>query len=371
MPPVEDGEVIQRIRATNAKDAANDLSTWMCRRCKKGASETPSAMSSREPTVLQSSASRKDRKTSSYSPPVTDIITSTSATSVTSTVDVRVKQVSSTAVDARPFSDRERNKKSDRQELTEAAPMKRILSPVQSRDKDVEMEGTGPTKSTPREKKISSQESSSSAPFHHQGKSARKYADTASTTTSEDDAQMQVEVMLPGFSESTSRATSSSQAPQAPSSDNQAIWPASVSDVPPLVHTASSTNKREREVGPVDGAPIQPPVNQDTANVIDDDPDDLYGPPVERRIIRILPSLAQELREQQRRVAAEKEKQRAPLAPDWIIAKHIHDPLWKEIPTEGRKRRKPTAKKLGDNGLNVNELMGCFTVQNWVREHKT
>ncbi|KAH0831909.1 hypothetical protein J3R83DRAFT_12792 [Lanmaoa asiatica] len=78
MPPVEDEELIQRIRATNARDTANGLSTWTCRRCKKGLSETPSAVSSRELTA--SSDSRGDRKSltsSYYSPAVTDITTST------------------------------------------------------------------------------------------------------------------------------------------------------------------------------------------------------------------------------------------------------------------------------------------------------
>lgn len=163
--------------------------------------------------------------------------------------------------------------------------------------------------------------------------------------------------------------------------------PTSTLDAPPHVHTGSSANERGRDVRPADGAPIQP---QNAADAIDDDPDDLYGPEVERRVIRILPSLAQELREQQRRVAAEKvishctlcmtrttctvqEKQRAPLAPDWILAKHVDDPLWKKVTvsSEGRKRQKPAARKLGDNGLNANELIGCFTIQNWVREHKT
>ncbi|KAF8443097.1 hypothetical protein L210DRAFT_3534822 [Boletus edulis BED1] len=139
----------------------------------------------------------------------------------------------------------------------------------------------------------------------------------------------------------------------------------------PHVRAASSTNERGREVMPPPGAAIQSRVNQVAADEFDDDPEDLYGPPVERRIIRILPSLAEELREQQQRVAAGKEKRRVPLAPDWILARHVNDPLWKDIPTQGRKRRKPIARKLGENGLNVNELMGCFTVQNWVREHKS
>ncbi|KAF8550819.1 hypothetical protein OG21DRAFT_1513554 [Imleria badia] len=220
---------------------------------------------------------------------------------------------------------------------------------------DVQMTGATPAEFAPREKKTSLQRPSS--PTHSNqvtGKAARKFGSAVSTTSAEeDDVEMQVD--SPNFSESTSRAMSRASGP--PSS----IRSESIAEPPPHARATSSTNEREVR-----------PVNQVVAED-DDDSDDLYGPPVQRQIIRILPSLAEELREQQRRVAAEKEKRRAPLAPDWILAKHVNDPLWKEIPTQGRKRRKPTARKLGDNGLNVNvnELMGCFTVQNWVREHKT
>ncbi|KAH0831908.1 hypothetical protein J3R83DRAFT_12791 [Lanmaoa asiatica] len=261
----------------------------------------------------------------------------------------------SAAVDARLLNDQERNEKSGRQELAEAAPVKRTLTakrtkttaanrpqpgPAQPRDVDVQMADTTPTKSTLQEKKRSPQRATSPTPFHH-GKVSPNL------------------LRVPPPEHRT-----------APSSSNQAIGPQSVAEAPPHVRAVSSTNiDQEWKVRPA-------AVGWDaTTNDIGDDPEDLYGPPVERRIIRILPSLADELREQQRRVAAEKEKRRAPLAPDWIFAKHVHDPSWKEIPTGGRKRvkrRKPTTTgKLGDNGLNVNELMGCFAVQNWVQEHKT
>lgn len=247
MPVVEDDELMQRIRATNLGDRNNDLSSWTCRRCKKGrVSATPSVATSRELTV--SSESHDDR------------------TRLTSTV-----------------------------------------------------------------------------------------TDTTPTTGRVDQDQELV--------------CSYSQ-----------VW------CPPLsVPQRTARPLSDRKV-PADEATIQSRVNQDAED--EDDPEDLYGPPVERRIIRILPSLAKELREQRRRAAAEKvityhtlfttgyiysvqevqEKRRAPLAPDWISARHVHDPLWKEIrPTvEGRKRRKPTARKLGDIGLNVDELVGCL-----VREHKT
>lgn len=61
MPPMEDLELIQLIRATNAGDSTNDLGSWMCRRCKKRASGTPSATSSREPTAsVEGSTTRRD-----------------------------------------------------------------------------------------------------------------------------------------------------------------------------------------------------------------------------------------------------------------------------------------------------------------------
>ena len=306
----------------------------------------------------------------------------------------------STTLDARLVDNQERNTMSGRQESTEAAPVKRTLSakrakpsaanqphvqpqpgPTQPRDADVQMADATPTlqekqKSPPR------------PPFptlSHHVKAARKFGSTVSATSTDDDVEMNVD--SPTFSEPTSRATSS-RASQAPFSDNQPVRSEPVAGASPYVRAASSTNEREREVRQADGAAVQPRVNQDAANEVDDDPDDLYGPPVERRIIRILPSMAEELREQQRRVAAEKviahrtrcmtrhtysvqEKRRAPLAPDWILARHANNPLWKEIPTsEGRKPRKSTARSLRDSGLNVNELVGCFTVQNWVREHK-
>ena len=404
MPPVEDDQLIRLLRATNAGDTDNDLSSWMCRRCyKKGVSVTQSAMSSREPTA--SSDTRESSKSLASD--------TASEAGVASSADVRVQQelvcgdsqfrtrllsvFQSTTVYARLVDNREPNTTSGRQE---AAPVTRTLSakrtkqsaanrphvqpqpgPTQPRDVDVQMADATPTKFAPQEKKKFAQRPASPT-LPHQVKAARKLVDTVSATSTEDDVEMNVDYSA--FSEPTSRATS--QASRAPSSDYQAIRPGPVVGAP-YVRAASSASEREREVRPADRAAVQPRVNQDAANEVDDDPDDLYGPPVERRIIRILPSMAEELREQQRRVAAEKvtahrticmtrhtysaqEKRRAPLAPDWILARHANDPSWKEIPTEGRKRRKPSARKLGDNGLNVNELIGCFTVQNWVREHK-
>lgn len=189
---------------------------------------------------------------------------------------------------------------------------------------------------------------------------------------------MSVDVSSPTFS---ARATS--RTPQAISLNRQQIKPRSAAQVSPHVGTVGLTNEPEQGVRPADGAAIQHRVSQDVED--DDDPEDLYGPPVERRVIRILPSLAEELRDQRRRAAAGKvttqhtlftmgyiysaqellgKLGRAPLAPDWIFARHVHDPLWKEIrptiETKGWKRRKPIARKLGDNGLNVNELVACL-----------
>lgn len=61
------------------------------------------------------------------------------------------------------------------------------------------------------------------------------------------------------------------------------------------------------------------------------------------------------------------------MAPDWILARHVHDPLWKEVAPSvgGRRPRKLVARKLEDNGLNISELVGYLTLENSVREHKT
>ena len=242
--------------------------------------------------------------------------------------------------------------------------------PIQPRDTDVRMAGV-----TPQERKRSPKRPS--PPTHsHPFRAARKLIGITAITSSEDDVAMQVDP--PPHSGATSRATS--QASHAPSS----ITTESAVEVPRPVRAVSITNQQGPEVRPPAEAAIQPQVNPAAAEV-DDDPEDLYGPPVERRIIRILPSLAEELREQQRRVTAEKvmvhrtrcmtrhtysvqARRRAPLAPDWILARHVNDPLWKEIPTQGRRRRKPVARKLGENGLNVDELMGYFTVRNQDKE---
>jgi len=93
MPPVGDEELIQLIRATTRGDKDKDLSSWMCRRCKRGASGTPSAMSSREPTASSSSDSREGSRTvtTGYGPAVRHTASTASAAS---TADVRVKQES-------------------------------------------------------------------------------------------------------------------------------------------------------------------------------------------------------------------------------------------------------------------------------------
>lgn len=404
MPAVEDDHLIQLIRATNAGDTANGLGSWMCRRCKKATSATPSSTSSREPKA--SPESREDNKNTTSSR--NSLATPSTASNIASTADVRVKQESvrgaynleyltrflsvpqsTVAVHTRPAND----KKSDGPESAEPSVQRTYgvkrtkpsvanqphvepqSSPTQpQRDTDVEMRDVAPAESILQEKTRFPQRPSS-ATQTHQVKAARKLSNTVSATSTEDDVEMQVDPFT--SSESTSRAS------KTPFS----IRGKSIAEAPPHARAASSTDERGREVRPADN---RPQANQVVAAEVDDDPEDLYGPPVERRIIRILPSLAEELREQQRRVAAEKVTSRrtccmtrptyfiqdkrlgrAPLAPDWIYARHVNDPLWKEVPTQGRKQRKGTARKLGDNGLNVNELLGCYTVQNWVREHKS
>lgn len=154
----------------------------------------------------------------------------------------------------------------------------------------------------------------------------------------------------------------------------------------------ATTSAREPEAKSTHVPGSQPQVNEDVdmerqSAGDDDDDDDLYGPPVERRIIRILPSLAEELREH--RPVAEKvkihpllrvtfftksaQKKRAPLAPDWIMKKHAEDPQWVEKPnrTKGRKHSKPFARRRGENGISVNDLMGCFTAEKWIQGHRS
>ncbi|KAG6376940.1 hypothetical protein JVT61DRAFT_974 [Boletus reticuloceps] len=350
-------------------------------------------MSSRETTV--SSVSREDSKdstSSSTTPPTSD------AASLASTTDVRVKQAfaSRATVPAKRVL-HIATKRAGLRKLETQTHQRVHLGPAQPGDTDaptyshhvkaarkfVDAVSDSPTSSsdaakvTPPYRKKSPQRPSLPTHSHHV-RAARKLDSTLSesATSTEDDVEMQVD-----FSPLSDLAT-----PRA-SQAHFSIGPEAAAGAP-HVRAASSANERGRKVMPAPGAAIQPQVNQIAVEEFDDDPEDLYGPPVERRIIRILPSLAEELREQQRRVAAEKvnayrtlcmsphtiavqEKRRVPLAPDWILARHVNDPLWKDIPAQGRKRRKPIARKLGENGLNVNELMGCFTVQNWIREHKS
>ena len=281
----------------------------------------------------------------------------------------------------------------DRQESTEAAPVKhtfiakrpkssapRLPPAIQTsstppRDPDVQMTDTTPTRMMTQVETTRCPDRSFLQPPPHQEPMS---VDIVSAVPPEDDGEMRIDDMPTEFTTTTSRI-------QAQSPDDQVTQRSSV---PPHVRAANLINEREREVRPADGAAMRPQANQDVED--DDDPEDLYGPPVERRIIRILPSLAEELREQQRRAAAEKvtthhtprtmryicsvqEKKRAPLAPDWIFARHAQDPLWKDVRAAvgGPGRRKPTARKLGDNGLNVNELVDYLTSRNSVREHKT
>ncbi|KAG9315931.1 hypothetical protein JVU11DRAFT_3583 [Chiua virens] len=411
MPPVEDVELFQRLRATNDQDMANGIYAWACRRCKKSTSGIPRATSGGSSGPV-SSASLDDKKclTSGDSPAVKGTL----PVSVASVVRPGVKVEPSTLVAA--LNDRET---SDGKESVDEALVERTLmdkretmsarklpnvqaqpSPTKSGDVDVDM-------LTPQEEKKPLQ-NISKLPSHpdsgarmvasvdtiqdisktlirrtsgarkvvgtatvqnppkklsHQISGARKVA--APLTYSVDNVEMTDDAMITTFSEATGPSL---QAPQT-SSDNQLVGLKSTPDVQPGARVASSSSKREQEVRPVDEVAIQPQGNQD----VGDDPEDLYGPPVERRVVRILPSLAEELREQQRRAALQKEEKlkRASLAPDWISAKYANDPLWKEvqIPNERRRPRKGAARELGESGLNVNELVGYFTAADWIREH--
>lgn len=78
MPPVEDHDLLRLIRANNIDDKDNGLNSWTCRRCsKKAASATPSATSSREPTL-----SSDDRKS----------LTSNAIADAVPTAEIHVKQ---------------------------------------------------------------------------------------------------------------------------------------------------------------------------------------------------------------------------------------------------------------------------------------
>ena len=78
MPPMVDDELIQLIRATTSGDTANGLGSWMCRRCTRGKSGTPSAAmsaGSREPTA--SSEVRQESKSRSSDTRATPNVAST------------------------------------------------------------------------------------------------------------------------------------------------------------------------------------------------------------------------------------------------------------------------------------------------------
>jgi len=343
MPPVEDEELVRRIRATNAGDTSsgNDLHSWKCRRCgKKGLSETPNAMSSAEP----------DDKHWFSRPATVDITTPTA----------NVNQESSVVRGVHLVNDREPVDESSREKTIEAAPVKRPMIAAKRAKLSVvsRPEPDPPTKPTftPQDEMGSVRGSFS----HTSTASSFRLTGTVSAMSIEDDVEMQLDPLPPIGSTF-----------QANGLAHRELNTDIVTEARPPTRAASPASASQQQE-----TAVRPQADQDATDEMDDDPDDLYGPPVERRIIRILPSLDEELREQQERVAAEKEKRWAPLAPDWILARHAHDPSWKEVVptrTEGRKKRKQTAtsrKLMRDNncGLNASESMGYFTVGNWVRE---
>lgn len=374
MPPIEDAELIQRIRATNAGDKANDLSAWTCRRCKKskdgGVRATPSTGSSREHTASTDS--------SVVSPRSSVVASSSSSTSpnpsfqaiVAPKVEIPREQPPTDVVGVH-LDDRAHDKKHG---VAKQEPVQRTLTAkrtkkantipakqphgqlpsvsMRSGDLDVKMSDAPSTKFTgsAEGKKTSSETpliSQRVAPFDKR-------------------QSLRVAFVSPPASKSTPRALDVIPL------DNQMVGANSEGGQPPMDATTSA---REPEAKSTHVPGSQPQVNEDVdmerqSAGDDDDDDDLYGPPVERRIIRILPSLAEELREH--RPVAEKKK-RAPLAPDWIMKKHAEDPQWVEKPnrTKGRKHSKPFARRRGENGISVNDLMGCFTAEKWIQGHRS
>lgn len=96
-----------------------------------------------------------------------------------------------------------------------------------------------------------------------------------------------------------------------------------------------------------------------------EDDDDIYGPPVERRITRTFPSLADELPEKSiPRQDVAQQRRHAKLAPELIAKRYAGNSGW-VIPARQRRTRKSSAKKLdGPTGDAF-----YFHVGDWLREH--
>ncbi|KAF8840767.1 hypothetical protein BDN67DRAFT_1069026 [Paxillus ammoniavirescens] len=392
MPPIEDAELIQRIRATNAGDKANDLSAWTCRRCKKskdgGVRATPSTSSSREHTASTDNSVVSPRSSVVASSNSSSTPNSSSQAIVAPKIEIPHEQPSTGAVGVH-LDDRAHDKNHDvaKQEpvqrtFTAKRTKKSVSMPakhphdqlpsvsMRSGDSDVKMSDAPSTKFTgnPEGNKTSSETpliSQRVAPSDQ-----RQSLRAVPVSPPEEDDQMEIEIWPPAISIPASKSTPRDL--DVIPLDNQMVGANSEGGQPPMDATTSA---REPQAKSTHVLGSQPQVNEDVdmereAAGDDDDDDDLYGPPVERRIIRILPSLADELREQHRPVA--EKRKRAPLAPEWIMKKHSEDPQWVEKPnhTKGRKHSKPFARRRGENGISVNDLMGCFTAEKWIQEHR-
>ncbi|KAF9242563.1 hypothetical protein BU15DRAFT_60296 [Melanogaster broomeanus] len=350
MPPVEDAELIQRIRATNAGDSDNDLSSWKCRRCKKnkdgGSRATPSASAapSREHTVSSDTVVVSPRSSVAAGNTISPTTTPSSQAVIAPKVEVPPEQPLSAGVGVHPLNDRERDKKNSVQESQKQVPSQRTLTakrtkPSQSpvcrpakrpRDQpaDVQMSDAEPTKFTGGI--VDGEEIPSETPLDY----VALFVSSAMNLP-EDDDQMDVEISPPA-----------------------SFTHASHSAPPALDALQLDSQVRAKE------PKTQPPAIEDI---------DMESQGAERRIIRILPSLAEELREQQRQVAETLKSNRAPLVPDWILQRHSEDPRWLESPnrTKGRKHSKAFARKRGEHGVDVNNLLGFFTAKKWIQVHKS
>ncbi|KIJ64462.1 hypothetical protein HYDPIDRAFT_167784 [Hydnomerulius pinastri MD-312] len=360
MPPVEDAELIERIRATNAGDKENDLSAWTCRRCKKNDGGTNSRATS-------SVTSGREQSTTSVSSDATVI-------SPRSSTGVEVGPNSSSAT--KPPSQRVVAPKAAGQPLVvrlesglhlgarptvDLGPIgadagqisvKQVMSPrtfSAKRAKPAISTTQPPLKvhvPTKRSYEQRSQPPAEDAEMTDVDAPSEKHLDSPTrekmlsqvplvpprAISSDDSRQLttpslgaleddQMEVQISPATSFMHGSQSALHAANRPTSRSRVTSIEATVNKQPSTCIATPVQSRNEQgpsqpriqpTSPLSGRPsrapsvqIQQPANNEDVNMQDqgaddDDDDDLYGPPVERRIIRILPSLAEELREQRR-----------------------------------------------------------------------
>ncbi|KIK95318.1 hypothetical protein PAXRUDRAFT_392007 [Paxillus rubicundulus Ve08.2h10] len=260
MPPIEDAELIQRIRATNAGDKANDLSAWTCRRCKKskvgGVRAAPSADSSREHTVSTDSAVVSPRSSIVASSSSSSTPNPSSRTVVAPKVEIPHKQPPTGAVGIRR-DDQVHDKKHG---VAQQGPVQRTIAAkrtkksvpmpaeqsqdqflsasMRSEGSDVKMSDAPSTNSTgsPEGKKTAFETPSVSqrvSPLDQ-----RQFLRAVPVNPPEDDDQMEVEILPPAVSRSAS--TSTPLVLDTVSLDNQILGANYVGRQPPMDATTST-----------------------------------------------------------------------------------------------------------------------------------